>query len=35
MVAANETFYQVVDATHRTPDGETAVPESMQAATQP
>jgi cell division protein FtsB len=35
MVAANETFYQVVDATHRTPDGETAVPESMQAAAQP
>jgi cell division protein FtsB len=35
MVAANETFYQVVDATHRAPDGEAAVPESMQAANQP
>ena len=32
MVAANETFYQVVDATHRSPDGEAAAPDSMQAA---
>ena len=31
MVAANETFYQVVDATHRSPDGEPDAPESMQA----
>ncbi len=35
MVAANETFYQVVDATHRAPDGEGSTPESMQASTQP
>jgi cell division protein FtsB len=35
MVAANETFYQVVDATHRAPDGEGPNPESMQASTQP
>jgi cell division protein FtsB len=34
MVAVNETFFQVVDATHRPPAGE-AVPDSMQAATQP
>jgi cell division protein FtsB len=33
MVAANETFYQVVDATHRAPVGDPAIPESMQAAT--
>jgi cell division protein FtsB len=35
MVAANETFYQVVDATHRAPDGEATTPESMQASTKP
>jgi hypothetical protein len=35
MVAANETFYQVVDATHRAPDGEPTTPESMQASTKP
>jgi cell division protein FtsB len=35
MIAANETFYQVVDATHRTPDGEPTVPASMQASTTP
>jgi len=35
MFAANETFYQVVDATHRTPDGEATTPESMQASTKP
>jgi cell division protein FtsB len=35
MVAANETFYQVVDASHRVPDGAGSTPESMQASTQP
>jgi hypothetical protein len=35
MVAANETFFQVVDATHRSPDGEATTPESMQASTKP
>ncbi len=35
MVAANETFFQVVDATHRSPDGEATAPESMQASTKP
>ena len=35
MVAANETFYQVVDATHRAPDGEATIPDSMQASTKP
>src|SRR5262245_16194296 len=33
MVAANETFYQVVDATHRAPEAEAAIPESRQAST--
>jgi cell division protein FtsB len=33
MVAANETFYQVVDATHLAPEADAAIPESMQAAT--
>ena len=31
MIAANETFYQVVDASHSAPDGEPAAPASMQA----
>jgi cell division protein FtsB len=31
MIAANETFYQVVDASHSAPDGEPAAPDSMQA----
>ena len=31
MIAANETFYQVVDASHTVPDGEPAAPASMQA----
>ncbi len=35
MVAANETFYQVVDSTPRPPDTETAEPESMQASATP
>jgi cell division protein FtsB len=35
MVAANETFFQVVDATHRSPDGEATIPDSMQASTKP
>ena len=35
MVAANETFFQVVDATHRSPDGEATTPESMQDSTKP
>jgi len=33
MVAANETFYQVVDATHRAPEGDPAITESVQAST--
>lgn len=33
MVAANETFYQVVDASYRAPEGDPAIPESMQAST--
>lgn len=33
MVAANETFYQVVDATHRAPEGDPAIAESVQAST--
>ena len=35
MVAVNETFFQVVDATHRAPDGEAAAPESIQASARP
>lgn len=35
MIAANETFYQVVDATHLAPDGERAEPASMQAQNTP
>ncbi|HTL50842.1 MAG TPA: cell division protein FtsB [Steroidobacteraceae bacterium] len=35
MVAANETFYQVVDASHRTPGAELTLPGSMQASTSP
>lgn len=35
MVAANETFFQVVDAMHRAPDGQATIPESMQASTTP
>jgi cell division protein FtsB len=35
MIAANETFYQVVDATHLAPDGGAAVPEAMQAQNAP
>ena len=31
MIAANETFYQVVDASHSAPDGEPSAPASMQA----
>jgi cell division protein FtsB len=31
MISANETFYQVVDASHRSPDGEPPGPASMQA----
>ena len=35
MVAANETFYQVVDATHVAPAVAPTLPESMQASAQP
>jgi cell division protein FtsB len=35
MVAANETFYQVVDATHRAPGAEAPLPESMRASADP
>ncbi len=35
MIAANETFYQVVDSSHRSPDSEQAAPAPMQAATTP
>ena len=35
MIAANETFYQVVDSSHRPPDSEPAQPASMQASTTP
>ncbi len=35
MIAANETFYQVVDASHRSPESEPAQPASMQASTTP
>ena len=35
MIAANETFYQVVDATHAVPDDESAAPASMQAQNTP
>jgi cell division protein FtsB len=35
MIAANETFYQVVDATHLAPDAEPAAPASMQAQNTP
>jgi cell division protein FtsB len=31
MIAANETFYQVVDASHASPGDEPAAPASMQA----
>ena len=31
MIAANETFYQVVDASHTAPGGEPSAPASMQA----
>ncbi len=35
MIAANETFYQVVDETHVAPDGDPAEPASMQAQNTP
>ena len=35
MISANETFYQVVDATHSVPDDEAAAPASMQAQNSP
>jgi cell division protein FtsB len=35
MVAANETFYQVVDANHRTPGTEATLPDAMQASANP
>jgi cell division protein FtsB len=35
MIAANETFYQVVDATHTVPDDEATAPASMQAQNTP
>ena len=35
MISANETFYQVVDATHLAPQGESAAPASMQAQITP
>jgi cell division protein FtsB len=35
MVAANETFYQVVDATHLAPGVPPKLPESMQASAKP
>jgi cell division protein FtsB len=31
MIAANETFYQVVDASHSAPVGDSSAPASMQA----
>ena len=35
MIAANETFYQVVDSSHRSLDSEPAQPASMQASKTP
>ena len=35
MVAYNETFYQVVDTAGHAPDGEPAVPATLQAAATP
>ena len=35
MIAANETFYQVVDATHLAPDRDDAVPDAIQAQNAP
>jgi cell division protein FtsB len=35
MIAANETFYQVVDATHSVPEGESAAPATLQAQATP
>jgi len=35
MIGAHETFYQVVDATHRSPEAVPAVPDSMQASATP
>ena len=35
MIEANETFFQVVDATHRLPAAEPAVHDSLQASTKP
>ena len=35
MIAVNETFFQVVDSTHRAPEAEPAVPDSMQASATP
>jgi cell division protein FtsB len=35
MIAANETFYQVVDATHASPGDEPDAPASMQAQNTP
>ena len=35
MIAVNETFFQVVDSTHRVPEAEPAVPDSMQASATP
>ena len=35
MIEATETFYQVVEATHRLPAAEPAVPDSLQASSTP
>ncbi|HET8692297.1 MAG TPA: cell division protein FtsB [Steroidobacteraceae bacterium] len=35
MIASNETFYQVVDSTHRAPEAGPAVPDSLQASATP
>jgi cell division protein FtsB len=35
MIEANETFYQVVDSTHRSPEAGPAVPDALQASATP
>lgn len=35
MITVTETFYQVVDTPHRTPDGQQDEPQTIQAATTP
>ena len=35
MIGSSETFYQVVDAAHRSPEAEPTLPDRLQASAQP